>query len=150
MKHDSLIEESIGILPSTLQIEGKYFICHDCKTKIQKGRIPAMSNMNKLQIVDTEGKEELHLTELKNFFFARDIIFQKYLQLPKSSWTATKDRIVNIPIFEEDILETIKNLPRTLDEAGIIKVHLKRQMKIKNSHLERSISVTTNFIRRRK
>ena len=121
-------------------IKGQYFICHDCKIKLKGGKIPAMSHMNNLEIFDTEEMEELSLTELENVLIARNILFQKFLQLPKSRWTATKDKIVNVPIFEQDILNTIESFPRTFDEAGIIKVQLKRQISFKNSHLERFVS----------
>ena len=53
---------------------------------------------------------------------------QKFVQLPKSRWTATKDQIVNIPIFDKDIISTIESFPRTLDEAGIVPVQLKRKI----------------------
>ena len=77
---------------------------------------------------------------------APNILFQKFVQLPKSRWTATKDQIVNIPVFEKDILNTIQSFPRTLNEAGIIPVKLKRKKEYKNSHLQQYIS-TEKIIR---
>ena len=53
-----------------------------------------------------------------------------------------KDRTVNIPIFESDIISTIESLPRTPDEAGIIPVNLKRKAGYKNTHLTQYVSVT--------
>ena len=58
-----------------------------------------------------------------------NILFQKFVKLAKSRWTATKDRIVNIPIFDKDILNTIESFPRTPEEAGIIPVKLKHMQK---------------------
>ena len=52
-----------------------------------------------------------------------------------------KDRIVNVPVFAEDVTESIKSLPRTPHSAGIIPVKFKRKMSFKNSHLVQFISV---------
>jgi hypothetical protein len=88
---------------------------------------------------------ELCLTELENCLIARNILFQKFVLLPKSRWTATKDHIVNIPIFDKDIISTIESFPRTLDEAGVIPVQLKRKIEYKNNHLEQYISTKKIF-----
>ena len=127
INNETILEESIGVLPGKLNVKGEYFICHDCNTKLSKGKIPAMSHKNGLSMLSLEGMEELCLTELENVLIARNILFQKFVQLPKSRWTATKDQIVNIPVFEKDILNTIESFPRTLNEAGIIPVKLKRK-----------------------
>ena len=72
---------------------------------------------------------------------ARNLIFMKIFKLPKSRMAAVKDRIVNVPINEEDIRKTIKSLPRTPTEAGIIPVKLKRKENFKNTHIEEYISI---------
>ena len=59
--------------------------------------------MNKLQLTDTDKdlkKQDLILTELEGALIAKTILFQKIFQLPKSLWTALKDKIVNVPIQE--------------------------------------------------
>ena len=71
---------------------------------------------------------ELELTELEANMIAKRIIFMKIFQLPKSRWTALKDKIINIPIKDDDIVNTITSLPRTPDEAGLIEVDLKRKV----------------------
>ena len=43
-------------------------------------------------------------------------------------WTALKDKIINIPVNEDDIVNTITSLPRTPNEAGLIEVDLKRKV----------------------
>jgi hypothetical protein len=107
--------------------------------------MPACSHKNNLHLFATETMEELCLTELENCLIARNILFQKFVQLPKSRWTATKDHIVNIPIFDKDIINTIETFPRTLDEAGIVPVQLKRKMEYKNTHLEQYVSIKKIF-----
>ena len=83
----------------------------------------------------------LKLTELENNLIALNIIFQKVHKMPKSRWNGTHDRLVNIPIGEQDICNTIKSLPRTPAEGGIISVDLKRKLEYKNSHLKQLIDV---------
>ena len=67
---------------------------------MRKKKLPPMSAMNGLQLAETDEmiKEEgLKLTELEGALIAKSIIFQKIYQLPKSRWTALKDRLINIP-----------------------------------------------------
>ena len=67
------------------------------------------------------------------------IVFMKIFQLPKSRWTALKDKIINVPINEKDIINTITHLPRTPMEAGLIEVDLKRKVEYQNSHKKQLI-----------
>merc|ERR1712020_646592 len=139
-----LIEGAIGELNPRQQVRGQYFICHDCKNKLFKGKnakMPALCHKNNLGLVDLEGKDELILTPLENALIARLLIFQYIVKLPKSQWAATKNKIVVVPIEEQDISDTLKSLPRTPDEAGIIPVQLKRKVEYKNSHREEYINV---------
>jgi len=134
-KYSKIIKIAIGVPKKDLMVQNNFYLCLDCKNKLTKGTLPALSHKNNLELIDLSNKEELHLTELENCLIAPNILFQKFVQLPKSRWTATKDQIVNIPVFEKDILNTIESFPRTLNEAGIIPVKLKRKKEYKNSHL---------------
>ena len=100
-----------------------------------------MSHKNNLELFDVSGREELNLTELENALVARNILFQMFVQLPKSRWSALKKQIVSVPIFEQDIENTLNSLPRTPDQASICKVQLKRKTSMKNSHMDQYISV---------
>ena len=64
-----------------------------------------------------------------------------FVQLPKSRWSALKKQIVSVPIFEQDLENTLNSLPRTPDQASICKVQLKRKTSMKNSHMDQYISV---------
>ena len=64
-----------------------------------------------------------------------------FYKLPKSLWTGVKNRLVNVPIFESDVEETIKMLPRTPGKAGLKKVKLKRMKSMKTSHIDQLIDV---------
>ena len=91
-----------------------------------------MSVANGLSVVNV--KENLDLTQLENNLIAKKILFQKVFKLPKSRMAAVKDKIVNIPIGDEDVLNTVQALPRTPSEAGLVEVKLKRKLEYKNYH----------------
>ena len=133
-------ELAIGEI-ETRSILGSHYICLTCKMYTVKGKIPPMANKNQLQLFDISGHEELKLTELENCLIALNIIFQKVYQLPKSRWPAMKDRTVNIPVYESDVLKTVQSLPRTPSEAGIIPINLKRKLSYKQSHKTQYVSV---------
>ena len=105
-------------------------------------KIPPMSAMNGLQLNETDEmieEEGLNLTELEGALIAKTIIFQKIYQLPKSRWTALKDRLINIPINDDDIVNTLEQMPRTPKDAGLIGVALKRKQEYKNSHKQQLV-----------
>ena len=94
-----ILDDAIGNPPENMKVNNNHFICHACLQMVSKGKMPAMSHMNSLHLVDLEGKDELKLTELENVLIAKNILFQMFVQLPKSRWTATKKQMVNIPIL---------------------------------------------------
>ena len=139
-KHSLILDAAIGI-KSTTKINGKFQICTTCKNHISNGKMPPMSHKNSLELIDLSNYEELNLTELENSMVALNIIFQKVFNLPKSRWPAMKDKTINIPIYETDILNTIESLPRNPHDAGIIPVNFKRKLGYKNTHMAQYISV---------
>ena len=56
---------------------------------MKSGKIPPMSAMNGLRVHEQD--PELKLTELEGNLIAKNIVFMKIFQLPKSRWTALKD-----------------------------------------------------------
>ena len=120
-----------------LNDEIKTYICKTCIRHMKNKKIPPMSAMNGLQLHETDAMiehEGLKLTELEGALIAKTIIFQKIYQMPKSRWTALKDRLINIPINDDDIVNTLAQMPRTPKDAGLIGVALKRKKEYKNSH----------------
>ena len=128
--------------------ENKYpYICKSCKNYLKKGKLPKLSTYNGLGI-DSLGDPEIKLSELENNLIATNIIFQKIHKLPKSRWSGTHDRLVNVPVGPQDVLNTIESLPRTPAEAGIIPiipVKLKRKLEYKTTHLVQMIDTTKIF-----
>ena len=129
-----------GLLEKCIQerivtpIEGRrdYYLCKTCISHLKSKRMPPMSVSNKLSLHPQE--EDMILTEMEGTLIAKDIIFQKIYQLPKSRWTSLTDKIVNIPINDEDIKNTLEILPRTPKAAQLVGVSLKRKLEYKNNH----------------
>jgi hypothetical protein len=119
-----------GILP-------KHYICKSCKRSLVSGKMPKLSSTNNLQVDYIP--HGMTLSELEANLIAKNLIFQKIHKLPKSRWQGTHDRMINIPIYDEDILCTVDKLPRTPTEASIISVKLKRKMGYKGHHTEQVI-----------
>ena len=91
-----------------------------------------MSAANGLKLIRLD--PNLQLTELENNLIAKRILFQKIYQLPRSRMAACKDKLVNIPINDDDVINTVNQLPRTPNEAGLLEVKLKRKMQYNNFH----------------
>ena len=136
------IEEAIGEPDPRQERFGKYYICHYCKNKLLQNKMPPISHKNTLDLVDLEPHPELKTTPLENSLIAKNLVFQKIVQLPKSRWSGTKDKIVNVPINDQDIVDTMERLPRTPDEAGLVCIELKRKLEYKNTHKTEYISVS--------
>ena len=135
--------------------KGLNYICKTCKRFLIKGKMPKLNKNNGLN-VDIIPEGIPNLTELESNLIAKNLIFQKYHKMPKSRWSGTHDRLVNVPIHDRDILNTIEKLPRTPAEAGIIPLpvtaNLKRKMEYKNNHIQQIINPTNvykflNFLR---
>ena len=68
--------------------------------------------------------------------------------MPKSRWSGTHDRLVNVPVNPEDVLNTIERLPRTPVAAGlipIVPVNLKRKLEYKTTHLTQLVDINKIF-----
>ena len=113
----------------------KQYICLTCnRWLMHKQKIPPLSVKNGLTIENIPC--ELDLSELSNVLIAKNIIFLKLFKLPKSRWSALKDKIINVPITDDDILKTLSeltSLPRLPDQAGLIPVQLKRKVSYKSA-----------------
>ena len=123
------------------------YLCKSCLRFLRKGKFPKMCVKNGLY-VDNIDDPNLKLTELENNMIARNIIFQKIHKLPKSRWHGTHDRLVNVPVGPQDVLNTVESLPRTPAEAGlipIVPVNLKRKLEYKNVHLTQLIDPNKIF-----
>ena len=81
--------------------------------------------MNSLNVYDRP--YYLDLTEVENVLIAPRINFMKMIRLPVSKMPGIRDKIINVPIQLHVIKENVNNLPRTLDEASVIPIVIKRK-----------------------
>ena len=102
------VEEEIA---TPINGENDCYLCKTCITHMKEKKMPPMAASNKLRLEVQD--ENLQLTELEGALIAKNLIFQKIYQLPKSRLTALKDRVVNVPIEENSIMNTLEQLPRT-------------------------------------
>ena len=130
------------------KLVGESFICKTCLNYLRRGKLPPSSVMNNLQLHETDEdlKNQDHwLTELEAALISKNIIFQKIFQLPRSRWTGLKDRIINVPIAEESMMNTLVQLPRTPNEAALVGISLKRKLDMKNVHKKQLINPNRIF-----
>merc|ERR1711874_666264 len=114
----------------------KNYICKTCTRHLKKGNVPPMSYLNGLGMYkykDDEEKETLNLSEVSYMGIAKNALFQKLYLLPRSRWAAVKDKLINVPIPDDVLQETINELPRLPTKAGVTAVKFKRK-KYKTAH----------------
>jgi hypothetical protein len=104
-------------------------LCHNCKNNFMKNQIPGLNFTNGLEIDVLPGK----LTGPEESLCALNILFAKIFQLPTTRIKGIVDKIVNVPISEEDLSHTAQILPRNTTEASIILLKFKRKKEYKNS-----------------
>ena len=74
------------------------------------------------------------LTNLEKQLIVKNLIFIKVRQLPKTRMDAMNDRVINVPISDENISKRVTSLPRTSDNSGMVNIGLKRKLNMKNYH----------------
>ena len=104
--------------------------CFSCVGHLKKNQMPPMSALNDLQVEPMP--PELVLTEFEQQLIAKNLLFMKILQLPKSRMSAIKDKVINVPLTDTDLQTTTNLLPRSSDEAYLVNVQLKRSTQLKN------------------
>ena len=160
--YEGLYEKAIERIDMIPIVRNKYYLCKTCKKYLDKNQVPPMSHCNnlehdypgrKINIKDDDGNkideyvltqedcDNLHLTDLEQSLIARSLIFLKIHKLPKSRMGCISDKIVYIPINENDTLNTINTILRTPSEAGILPVKVKRKLEYRSNYMEEFISI---------
>ena len=104
--------------------------------------MPPQSVMNGLKLNQTDKELEeqgLSMEELEAALIARNIVFEKVFVHHTSGWTKLKDKIINVPVSEKSIVNTMQQMPRTPEEACLLNVSLKRQIAKKGEYLKQLI-----------
>ena len=129
--------ESCVKLNSSLLIDGHYYICSSCHSTLKnKKKMPNICFQNGLDV--SEVPDCLKLTDLENQLISKNLIFIKVFPSPRSRYAVMHDRIVNVPIPDDDVIKTVETLPRNDDSSGLIKVQLKRKLEFQ-AHKEEMI-----------
>ena len=136
--YPDLLKRCVQSISESGSVQGKQYICRTCKNYLKRGKMPPMSTRNGLDIVDLKDSNgnKIELSELEATLIAKNILFMKIFHLPKSRWSAVKDKTVNVPIQDDAVLQTVSNFPRMPSEAGIIPVKLKRKITYKQHHVQ--------------
>ena len=64
----------------------------------------------------------------------KNLVFIKVRQLPKTRMAAMNDRVINVPISDDNIAKRVTSLPRTEDNSGMVNIGLKRKLNMTNYH----------------
>ena len=127
--------------PNKFFIKDSYWMCHGCFGKIKGNSMPATSVMNANKIYDRP--DCLNLTEVENVLLAPRIAFMKMIRLPVSRMHGIRDRVVNVPIPNDTIKKTVaslpRSLPRTLEEAQVIPISLRKKRDLVTSQVKQWI-----------
>ena len=109
-------------------------LCHNCLKLIRCGKVPKIHVSNGLWL--DKVPEELELTDLEQQLIAPCLLFMKVKKLPTTRMKAMVDKVISVPIEQDDVSKTISKLPRHPNEAKIVAVQLKRKLEMRNTHLE--------------
>ena len=126
-------------LDDRYQFLGEFYICksdYDCLTK--KKKMPDHCFLNELQVPNVPPTlQGLHDMELQ--MLARDLMFVKYRQLPVTRMKAINDRVICVPLEDDDVIKNVNKLPRNKDNNGLVWVIYKRQKNKKSHYLSEMV-----------
>ena len=108
-------------------------LCHNCNSKIKSKKCPSINISNGFALEDVP--EELKLKDLEQQLIAKVLLFMKVLPMTKKhKMPKIIDRVINVPLHDEDITKTISSLPRSPNDAAILDVMFKRKLDLKSPH----------------
>ena len=130
-KSDQLFERSIAVpIEDKFKVLNHHYLCENCNLYLtKKGKIPPMSALNGLLLDPVP--PVLQLSDIEATLISQNILFLKIFELPTSRWKASSSKIVNVPIGDDQIKQTMNSLPRIPAEAGVIPIRFKRKLEYK-------------------
>jgi len=130
-KSDQLFERSIAVpIEDKFKVLNHHYLCENCNLYLtKKGKIPPMSALNGLLLDPVP--PVLQLSDIEATLISQNILFLKIFELPTSRWKASSSKIVNVPIGDDQIKQTMNSLPRSPSEAGVIPIRFKRKLEYK-------------------
>ena len=142
------IEKGSQRVPESYKMSPEFaehrYICNNCHNNlITKGKMSHSCVMNNLQLHDTDQQlreQDMECTELEGALCAKALLFQKIVLLVKSRWTGLIDKIINIPVPDENINNLMAQFPRLPKESGMVIAVLKRKLEYKNLHTKQLVN----------
>ena len=121
-----------------LIVRGKCHLCGTCKRHLKRKKMPPLCFANKLKIAERPSFFK-DLKGLEKQLIRKSLPFLKIRQLPKTGMEVLNDRIVNVPISDDDIVKTVTSLPRTSKNDGTINLQFKRKLEYKTYYKAESV-----------
>ena len=131
LQTDEIVNENDlnNVLKESLNVHGDYHLCHTCCRSLDKLEMPAMCAKNSLEYAEIP--ISLQITNLERQLICRDLVFIKVREVGKTRMSKMNDRVINVPMDDDDIIKTVTNLPRTEKNSGLVIVGLKRDLTLK-------------------
>lgn len=108
-------------------------LCKTCIGYLKNSQMPPMAAKNSLMPAMIPECLQ-NLIDLEKQLIVKNLIFIKVRQLPKTRMNAMNDRVINVPIGDDNIAKRVNSLPRTEEDSGMVNVGLKRKLNMKNYH----------------
>ena len=118
-----------NVLKESLNVNGDYYLCQTCCRSLDKLNMPAMCAKNSLEYAQIPIC--LQISNLERQLICRDLVFIKVREVGKTRMSKMNDRVINVPMDDDDIIKTVTNLPRTEKNSGMVIVGLKRDLALK-------------------
>ena len=137
INNDSEENDLENKLKESLKVFGHSYLCMTCSRSLDKLEMPKICAKNCLEY--TPIPTCLKIPNLERQLICRDLTFIKVRQL-RYGMSANYDRVINVPIDDDDIIKTVKSLPRTEKNHGMVTVGLKRDMSLRTFHKKEMVS----------
>jgi len=113
------------------------FICFTCHSSLQRGRLPAQSKSNGLNL-EIIANELSNLTTLERHIISRRIAFMKLLSLPRGKQLSIHGPAVNVPTA---VVPVMSILPRAATDDSFVPLKLKRKLSYRGHYMYGNINV---------
>ena len=124
-------ENMMNFIDLAIELNGKRYICHNCKNYLAKKEMPPLNFQNGLRVSKAPDCLK-NLKPLEKQLIKKNLPFLKVRKLPKTQMEAMNDKVVNVPISDDDLIKNVESLPRTKETNGIINLKMKRRLKQKS------------------
>ena len=84
---------------------GFFYICDNCHLYLNKNELPPLNVKNGMDLDDMP--EVLQLTPLEKQLITKNLYFLKVRKLPKTQMDMFNDRVINVPINDDDCLDEL-------------------------------------------